>query len=547
VFDHLTGRLTSVFDRLRGKKTLQEEDMTEVLREIRVALLEADVALPIVREFMAKVKEKATGQDIMRSVTADQQIVKIVFDEMKSLLGAKEGEFEGLHLEGHKPAIILMVGLQGSGKTTTTGKLGLRLKKRQNKTVLMASLDTRRPAAQEQLRLLGEQVEVDTLPIVQGETALEITQRALEVARHGVYDVLLLDTAGRMVLDEELMAEVVDIKTMVQPHEVILVADSLTGQDSLQVAKAFHEKVGVTGIALTRMDGDGRGGAALSMRAATGCPVKLLGVGERLDQLEDFDAHRVANRILGMGDIVALVERAAETIKIEDAQNMMNRMFSGQFDYNDMLTQMNQMKNMGGFGGIMGLLPGISRIKQQLDEANLDQTVVKKQRLIIQSMTKQERANPALIEGATSRRRRIAKGANASIEDVNSLIKSHNSMGEMMKMMSGMASGDTKGLKGLMGGLGGGFSGMKNLMKGLMGKGMPSPEEMQKMMGDLSKDGNLPPELLANMPKDFDMSKMAELFGEDGVSNPSSSGGSGFARGKLPEGVSPFGKGRFKG
>jgi signal recognition particle subunit SRP54 len=449
LFDGLTGKLGDVFERLKRRGALSESDVKEVMREVRVALLEADVALPVVKDFIAKASEKAVGQEVLRSVTPGQMVVKIVHDQLVEMLGA---EPEPIDLNAPAPVPILMVGLQGSGKTTTTGKLARRLTQRDKKKVLMASLDVHRPAAQEQLRILGEQTGVATLPIVPGEQPLSIAKRAMTVGRLQGYDVVMLDTAGRLHVDEALMTEVASVRDLVQPHEVLLVVDAMTGQDAVNVAKSFKERIGVTGIVMTRVDGDARGGAALSMRAVTGCPIKLLGVGEKMDALEDFHPQRIAGRILGMGDVVSLVEKAAETIEKDEAERLAKKMAKGDFDLDDMASQLRQLRKLGGLGGVMGLLPGIGKMKKQLAGANIDEKQLAHQEAIISSMTRKERKDIKLLNG--SRRKRIAAGSGTTVQEVNRLLKQYQDMSRVMKQMgkSGM-------LKGMMGGMMGGAGG----------------------------------------------------------------------------------------
>ena len=444
MFEALSSKLNGVFDRLRRRGVLSEADVQEALREVRVALLEADVALPVVRDLIAKVRERAVGQEVIRSVSPAQQVVKIVHDCLVEALGGGEGDTgaRGLDLNAPAPVPILMVGLQGSGKTTTAGKIALRLRTREKKKVLLASLDVQRLAAQLQLQQLAERAGVTSLPIVPGQGPLEIAARALDVARRELYDVVILDTAGRLAIDEALMAEAAAVKAATRSHETLLVVDAMTGQDAVNTAKHFQERVGVTGIVMTRVDGDARGGAALSMRAVTGAPIKLLGAGEKLDALEDFHPDRIAGRILGMGDIVSLVERAAETIDREQAEKLAARMQKGQFDLEDYANQLRQISRMGSLSGILGMLPGIGRLKQQIEEANLDQTVLKRQAAIISSMTPQERRKPEIIKA--SRKRRIAAGSGTTVQEVNRLLKQFDDMSTMMKRMNKM------GQKGLM-------------------------------------------------------------------------------------------------
>jgi signal recognition particle subunit SRP54 len=486
MFQNLSDRLSGILSKLTGRGALTDSDVAEAMREVRRALLEADVALEVVRNFTEEVRKKAVGQEVVKSVTPGQMVVKIVHDEMVAMLGS---DAEPIDLNAAPPVAIMLVGLQGSGKTTSCAKISWRLTNRDRKKVLMASLDTRRPAAMEQLKVLGTQTEVATLPIVAGQSPVEIARRAMEAGRLGGYDVVLLDTAGRTTIDEALMAEVAEVKKAAGPHETLLVADSLTGQDAVNTAKAFEARVGVTGIVLTRADGDGRGGAALSMRAVTGKPIKLIGTGEKWDALEDFHPERIANRILGMGDIVSLVEKAAQTIDAEKAQAMAAKMKKGEFDLEDMAQQLQQVQKMGGIGGLMGMMPGVAKMKAQIADANLDEKVIKRQHAIITSMTPKERRNPKLIDG--KRRRRIASGSGTKVEDVNKLLKMHRQMADMMKAM-----GKNKGLMGrMMGGLGLGGSG---------GGGMPqpTPEQIEQMKkGQLPKGITLPAGLGGGMPK----------------------------------------------
>jgi signal recognition particle subunit SRP54 len=475
MFQSLSDRLSEVLDKLTKRGALSEGDVTEAMREVRRALLEADVALEVVREFTERVRAKAVGQEVLRSVTPGQMVVKIVNDELVRTLGS---DAEPIDLHATPPVAILMAGLQGSGKTTTTAKIAWRLKTRDRKKVLMASLDTRRPAAQEQLRVLGEQTEVQTLPIVAGQTPVAIAKRALEAARLGGYDVVLLDTAGRTTLDDELMDEVAEIKAVTDPHEILLVVDSLTGQDAVNTAKAFDSRLAITGTVLTRADGDGRGGAALSMRAVTGKPIKLIGTGEKWDALEDFDPARIAGRILGMGDIVGLVEKAAQTIDVEKAKSIAQKMKKGDFDLEDLSEQLGQMEKLGGMGGLLGMLPGVGKIKSQLNNANLDDRILKRQRAIISSMTPKERRAPKILDA--KRKKRIAAGSGTKVEDVNKLIKMHRQMADMMRAM-----GKNRGMMAKMFGMGGGG---------------PSEAEMAQMQGELAK---LDPKALEQLPSDL--------------------------------------------
>ncbi|MEZ5853226.1 MAG: signal recognition particle protein [Hyphomicrobiaceae bacterium] len=480
MFQSLSSRLSGVFDRLTGRGALSESDVSEAMREVRRALLEADVALDVVRSFTDKVKAKSVGAEVLRSIKPGQMVVKIVHDELVAMLGS---DAEPIDLVAAPPVGILMVGLQGSGKTTTTAKIGYRLTNREHKKVLMASLDTRRPAAQEQLRVLGEQTDVDTLPIVAGQTPLEIARRARDAARLGGYDVIIFDTAGRTTVDEELMGEVAQVKSEMNPHEVLLVADALTGQDAVNTAKAFEARVGITGIVLTRVDGDGRGGAALSMRAVTGKPIKLMGIGEKWDALEDFHPSRVAGRILGMGDVVSLVEKAAENIDAEKAQEIARKMRKGSFDLEDLAEQLKQMQRLGGMGGVMGMLPGMGKIKDQLKSANLDDKILKRQAAIISSMTPYERRHPKVLDG--KRKRRIAAGSGTRPEDINRLIKMHRQMADMMKKM-------------------GNNRGMMQRMAGAFGLGpaggAPSAAEVERMQAELAR---LDPKALEQLPPEL--------------------------------------------
>ena len=452
MFDALSGKLTGIFDRLKRRGALSEADVSEALREVRIALLEADVALPVVKDFIAKVREGAVGEAVLKSVTPGQQVVKIVHDALVEMLGPAA---PGLNLAASPPVIVLMLGLQGSGKTTTAGKIALRLKDRDRKRVLLASLDTQRPAAMEQLATLADRAGVISLPIVPGQRPVEIARRALDEARRGGFDVLVLDTAGRLAIDETLMAEVAEVAAVARPHEKLLVVDAMTGQDAVTVAKAFHEKVGVTGIVMTRMDGDARGGAALSMRAITGAPIRLVGVGEKLDALEDFHPDRVAGRILGMGDVVSLVEKAAATIEAEDAEKLAAKIRKGSFDLEDFRKQLGQISKMGSLQGLLGMLPGVGKIKAQMAEAKLDDKVIKRQIAIIDSMTRAERRRPDIIKA--SRKKRIAAGSGTRVEDVNRLLKQFDDMTTMMKRMQKMGQ---KGLlrQGLSGLLPGGMN-----------------------------------------------------------------------------------------
>ena len=442
MFDGLSAKLTGILDRLKKRGVIAESDLDEALREVRVALLEADVALPVAKDFLGRVRERALGQDVLRSVTPGQMVVKIVHDALVETLG---GPVEAAIQTGtNPPAAILMVGLQGSGKTTTTAKLALRLEKRERKKTLMASLDVYRPAAQQQLAQLGTQTGIRTLTPVLGERPVAIARRALETARREAFDVVLLDTAGRLAIDEEMMAEAAAVRDAAQPIETLLVADAMTGQDAINVASAFHRRVGLTGIVLTRVDGDARGGAALSARAVTGCPIKLIGVGEKLDALEPFNAQRIAGSILGMGDIVGLVEKASEAVAKEDAEKLAAKMMKGQFSLQDMADQFRQLRKMGDIQGLLGMLPGIAKVKNQLAAANVNDRMLARQEAIILSMTRAERRNPKVLNA--SRRKRIARGSGTTVQDVNRLIKQFEHAAAMMKQAAKM------GGRGLMGG-----------------------------------------------------------------------------------------------
>ena len=429
MFDSLSGRLNGVFETLTRRGALSEADVNAALRDVRIALLEADVALPVVKDFVAGVREKAVGADVLKSVAPGQQVIKIVNDHLIEMLGGETAEI-GI-AAATPPAAVLMVGLQGSGKTTTTAKLGLFLRVSHKKRVLMASLDTSRPAAMEQLATLAVQAEVDVLPVIPGERAVGIARRAMKSAAQEGHDVVLLDTAGRLHVDEELMAECAAVRDVTVPAETLLVADALTGQDAVNVASAFHERIGLTGIALTRVDGDGRGGAALSMRAVTGCPIKLIGVGEKLDAIEPFHPDRIASRILGMGDVVSLVERAQETIEQDEAERLVRKAKKGGFDLNDLSKQIQQVRKMGGMEGLLGMLPGVGKVKRQLAEANVDIKMLDRQQAIIDSMTPAERSNPKLLN--SSRKRRIAGGSGTTVQDINRLLKQVKQMNVMMK------------------------------------------------------------------------------------------------------------------
>jgi signal recognition particle subunit SRP54 len=460
MFDSLSDRLGGVFAALRGRGALNEADVRAAMREVRIALLEADVALPVVRSFVDSVTEKAVGQNVLRSITPGQQVVKIVNDALTEMLGSDAAD---LDLDVNPPAIIMMVGLQGSGKTTTTAKIAKRLTEKDRKKVLMASLDVNRPAAQEQLAVLGAQIGVATLPVVSGQQPVEIARRALTSAKLQGFDVVMLDTAGRLHVDQALMDEMRAVSDVAVPTETLLVVDALTGQDAVNVAKSFTDQVPLTGVILTRMDGDARGGAALSMRAVTGKPIKFVGTGEKLDGLEAFHPSRVAGRILGMGDVVSLVERAAENIQIEDAEAMAAKMAKGQFDLNDLRQQLKQMQNMGGLGALAGMIPGMKKAQQAMASGAVDDRLLVRMDAMIGSMTAKERAKPELLQA--KRKIRIAKGSGTTVQDVNKLLKMHQEMAGAMKKLKKMG-----GMKALMGMMGGGGGGLEKMMGGM---GMP--------------------------------------------------------------------------
>ena len=481
MFDALSDRLGNTFDRLRGRGALREQDVRDAMREVRIALLEADVALPVARDFIEKVTEKAVGEAVLKSVTPGQQVVKIVNDELVAMLGGSDSE-DGhvpLTLDAKPPVVIMMVGLQGSGKTTSTAKLGKLIREKHGKKAMMASLDVNRPAAQEQLAVLGEQAQVDTLPIVEGQQPVDIAKRALESAKLRNVDVVLLDTAGRLHVDEALMAEMKAVASVATPTEVLLVVDSLTGQDAVNVAQSFSDEVPLTGVILTRMDGDARGGAALSMRAVTGKPIKFAGVGEKLDALEAFHPRRVAERILGMGDVVSLVEKAAESIKVEEAELLAKRIAKGQFDLNDLRMQLRQMQNMGGLGMLAGMMPGMKKAKAAMQASGMDDKVLVHMDAIMGSMTPKERANPALLNA--KRKKRVAAGSGTQVQDVNKVLKMHQEMSRAMKQIKKM----------------GGMNGLP----GMGGKGMPQIPGMDGQgMGDVDMS-KLPPDLQKLLPK----------------------------------------------
>ena len=510
MFENLSERLGGVFDRLTKQGALSDEDVATALREVRVALLEADVSLPVARDFVKAVQEKATGQAVTKSITPGQQVVKIVHDELVAMLGGDPDDpqsaltGEGLKLDAKPPVVVMMVGLQGSGKTTTTAKLGKLIREKHGKKAMMASLDVNRPAAQEQLKVLGEQVDVATLPIVAGQQPVDIARRAMEASRLQNFDVLLLDTAGRLHVDEALMAEMKAVSSVSAPTEVLLVVDSLTGQDAVNVAQSFSGEVPLTGVVLTRMDGDARGGAALSMRAVTGKPIKFAGTGEKLDQIEPFRPGSVADRILGMGDVVSLVEKAQETLEVEQAERMMKRFQKGQFNMNDLRGQLEQMLKMGGMDGIMGMMPGMAKMQKQVADAGFDDKILRQQIALINSMTKKERANPGLLQA--SRKKRIAKGAGQEVSELNKLLKMHRQMSDMMKRMGKMGKGGM----------------LKQAMKGMFGKGGGMPEGGMPDMNDPKAMAEAAKALQGKMPG-----------GLPGL------GGGGM---QLPPGLSGFGK-----
>lgn len=474
MFDSLSEKLGGVFSKLRGKGSLSENDVMAVSREIRVALLEADVALPVVKDFITAIKDKAVGENIIKGVNPGQQVIKIVHDALVEMLGSETQELKF----GAPPCAYLMVGLQGSGKTTSTAKIARILSEKHKKKVLMASLDVYRPAAQEQLKVLGEQTGVATLEIVEGQKPVDIAKRAMETGRKEGYDVVMLDTAGRLSIDEELMAEVTAIQKATNPVETLLVADAMTGQDAVQTAKAFDEAVGLSGIMLTRVDGDARGGAAMSMKAVTGKPIKLIGVGEKWSEIETFHPERIAGRILGMGDVVSLVEKAAQTVDAEDAAKMAEKFKKGKFDFNDLLSQMKQMQKMGGMGAMMKMLPGMGKMAGALDQAGVDDSMIKKQEAMILSMTPAEREKPELLNA--KRKIRIANGSGTSVQDINKLAKQLKQMQTMMKKMKKMGMGGMmKQMKGMMGGK------MDELE---MLTGSMDPDALAKEMADLDKD-----------------------------------------------------------
>ena len=465
MFENLANKLGGVFDGLKRRGSLKEEDVLLALRDIRTALLEADVALPVVKDFIEKVRVEAVGEKVLRSVTPGQQVVKIVYDTLVETLGHENAE---INLSTTPPAVILMTGLQGSGKTTSAGKLAKFLKDKKRKKVLLASLDIYRPAAQEQLAILAKQIGAGALPIVQGEKPLEITKRALKTGKLEGYDVIILDSAGRLSIDEALMTELAEVRDFAKPIETLLVADAMTGQDAVNTAENFNKRIGVTGIILTRVDGDARGGAALSMRATTGKPIKFLGMGEQMDALQAFDAGRIAGRILDMGDIVSLVEKASENIELEDAKRAAEKMAKGKFDLGDFLGQLRQMQKMGGLSGLMGLMPGMGKIKNAMANANVDDSLLKRQEAIILSMTLQEREKPDVLNA--SRRKRIAAGSGTTVQDVNRLLKQFQDMQTMMKRMHKLGGkGMMRSLTGMLGG--GAMGEMEEMAKNMQAQG----------------------------------------------------------------------------
>ncbi len=481
MFDSLSQRLGDVFGKLRGRGALTEADVRAAMREVRIALLEADVALPVVRSFVDQVTEVAIGQNVLRSVTPGQQVVKIVSDALTEMLGSQAAE---LNLSVTPPAIIMMVGLQGSGKTTTTAKIAKRLKDGERKKVLMASLDVNRPAAQEQLAVLGNQIDVATLPIIAGQAPVDIARRAVQAARLQGMDVLMLDTAGRLHVDQQLMDEMRAVSDIAAPCETLLVVDSLTGQDAVQVAQRFSDQIALTGVVLTRMDGDARGGAALSMRAVTGKPIKFAGTGEKLDAIEPFHPERIAGRILGMGDVVSLVEKAAATIQADEAEAMAAKLAKGQFDLDDLRQQLGQMRRMGGLGALAGMMPGLKKAQAAMAASQMDDKVLIHMDAIMSSMTPKERARPEIINA--KRKIRIAKGSGTTVQQVNKVLKMHQEMSTAMKKIRKM--GGLKGLGALFG-RGGGLPGMGG------GGGLPGLGGGLPGLGGGGGAGGLPPDL----------------------------------------------------
>ena len=485
MFEGLSDRLSGVFDRLSGRGVLTEKDIDAAMREVRIALLEADVALPVVREFIEKARQEALGEAVIRSVKPADQVIKIVHDGLVDMLGGTEAQ--PLRLALNPPTVLMVAGLQGSGKTTLSAKIALRLSKLERKRVLMASLDVRRPAAMEQLAILGKEAGVDTLPILPGQAPADIARRAISAAKLGGFDVLILDTAGRTTLDEAMMSEAAEIARIANPTETLLVADSLTGQDAVRTAKAFHERLPLTGLVLTRADGDARGGAALSMRAVTGLPIKFLGTGEKIDALDVFDAQRVAGRILGRGDVVALVERAAAELDEAKARTMAEKLAKGRFDLDDMADQLMQMERMGGMEGLVGMLPGVQKMKKQIAESGMNDSMFRRQRAIIGSMTRQERKKPDILQA--SRKRRIAAGAGVDVAEVNRLLKQHRQMQDAFKSMAKSGGRGFARLGAMMGGPAG-LDRLKSLGGAAPPPGLTPP---QNTPGGLPGLGGLPP------------------------------------------------------
>ena len=440
MFENLKDKLGKILDGLKGRGVLTEKDIDQAMREIRITLLEADVALSVVKEFIEEVKQKALGQDVVKSINPGQMVVKIVHDHLVKTLGDRNISID---IDAAPPVIILMLGLQGSGKTTSSAKLAKRLTLKNKKKVLMASLDIYRPAAQEQLSILGSQLEIETLDIVKNEQPIQITERAKEKAKLGGFDVLILDTAGRSQINEELMNEIKLITDKANPHEKILVADAMTGQDAVKIAETFHKKLNLTGIMLTRLDGDARGGAALSMTAVTGCPIKLIGIGEKLDEIDDFHPDRIASQILQMGDVVGLVEKASETVDKEEAEEVAEKIKKGKFDLEDFSKQLSQISKMGGINSLIGKIPGLGQLQNKNPSVDLDKEIVKKQQAIIFSMTPKERTTPEVLNA--SRKKRVASGSGSKVQDINILLKQFKQMNKMMKQMK------KSGFKGLLG------------------------------------------------------------------------------------------------
>ena len=493
MFNNLSDRLTATFRNLRGKGRLTEHDINATLRDIRLALLDADVALPVVKAFVAAIRERPLGAEVSQALNPGQQVVKIVNDALVEMLGSDASE---LNLAVAPPAIVMMVGLQGSGKTTTTAKIAKLLKEKERKKVLMASLDVNRPAAQEQLATLGTQVEVATLPIVAGQQPVDIAKRAMQAAKLQGFDVLMLDTAGRLHVDQQLMDEMKAVANTANPQEILLVVDSLTGQDAVNVAQNFSEQVDLTGVVLTRMDGDARGGAALSMRAVTGKPIKFAGVGEKMDAIEAFHPERVAGRILGMGDVVGLVERAAQVVDQEESEKLAAKMAKGQFDLNDLRAQLRQMTKMGGLGALAGMMPGMKKAKAAMQAGGMDDKILVRMDAIIGSMTPKEREKPALLNA--KRKIRVANGSGTTVQDVNRLLKMHQEMEGAMKRIRKM--GGLKGLAALFGKSGGDLGatmeGMHGLPQGSMPKGLGG---LPGMPGGAA--GGLPPDIARLLSK----------------------------------------------